>query len=87
MIVDLVYMFFLQQSTCHSKLEKADILEMTVRYLRGIQRQRMSTAAMATIDPSSIMGKYRSGYVECKNEVAHFFDSANDGVNPDVKAR
>lgn len=74
------------QSTCHSKLEKADILEMTVRYLRGIQRQRINTAAMATIDPS-MMGKYRSGYVECKNEVAHFFDGSNDGVNPDVKAR
>ena len=81
-----VFFLILQQSTCHSKLEKADILEMTVRYLRGIQRQRINTATMATIDPT-MMGKYRSGFVECKNEVAHFFDGANDGVNPDVKAR
>ena len=30
------------QSSRHSKLEKADILEMTVKYLRNMQRQHMS---------------------------------------------
>lgn len=57
---------------------------MTVRYLRTIQRQR-ATAAM-TIDPS-IINKYRSGYVECKNEVSHFMDAPAESVHPDVKAR
>lgn len=30
------------QNPRHSKLEKADILEMTVRYLRSIHRQQLS---------------------------------------------
>jgi hypothetical protein len=30
------------QGSRHSKLEKADILEMTVEHLRSIQRQKMS---------------------------------------------
>uniref|UniRef100_H2YNP7 BHLH domain-containing protein n=1 Tax=Ciona savignyi TaxID=51511 RepID=H2YNP7_CIOSA len=72
------------QSTCHSKLEKADILEMTVRYLRGIQRHRMNAAL--TLDPS-VASKYRTGFVECKNEVAHFLESSSENVHPDVKTR
>ena len=34
--------FFLQNPR-HSKLEKADILEMTVRYLRNVQRQQVKS--------------------------------------------
>jgi len=30
------------QSTYYSKLEKADILEMTVKYLNGLKRQRIA---------------------------------------------
>lgn len=30
------------QSSRHSKLEKADILEMTVKHLRNLQRMQMS---------------------------------------------
>lgn len=30
------------QSSRHSKLEKADILEMTVKHLRNLQRVQMS---------------------------------------------
>lgn len=33
---------YLQQSSRHSKLEKADILEMTVKHLRNLQRVQMS---------------------------------------------
>jgi len=63
------------QSTCHSKLEKADILEMTVRYLRSIQRQRVSPSALQ-IDPNgaSLMNKYpRITYNDCKED---FFDNS-----------
>lgn len=73
-----------KDSTCHSKLEKADILEMTVRYLRSIQRQRI-TAAMA-IDPT-VLNKYRSGYVECKSEVSKFLENSSENLHPDVKSR
>jgi len=30
------------QTSCYSKLEKADILEMTVRYLRSVRNQSMT---------------------------------------------
>lgn len=33
---------FVLQSSRHSKLEKADILEMTVKHLRNLQRVQMS---------------------------------------------
>ena len=36
------YLPFLLQSVRYSKLEKADILEMTVKHLRHIQRHRMA---------------------------------------------
>jgi len=34
----------LLQSSYYSKLEKADILEMTVKYLTSLQRQRVAVA-------------------------------------------
>lgn len=33
---------YVPQSSRHSKLEKADILEMTVKHLRNLQRVQMS---------------------------------------------
>lgn len=33
---------FIFQSSRHSKLEKADILEMTVKHLRNLQRAQMT---------------------------------------------
>lgn len=33
---------YVLQSSRHSKLEKADILEMTVKHLRNLQRVQMS---------------------------------------------
>jgi hypothetical protein len=50
----------LQQNTKHSKLEKADILELTVRHL---QRQR----ALG----SPVLNKYRAGFQECTREVSY----------------
>ncbi|KAK3923401.1 Transcription factor HES-4, partial [Frankliniella fusca] len=53
-----------QQNTKHSKLEKADILELTVRHL---QRQK-------TLN-SSVVDKYRAGFQECAREVTRFLDT------------
>jgi len=50
------------QSTCHSKLEKADILEMTVRFMKSIQHRW-------TMDPQ-LIGVDTSG-------TAHFGNSPN----------
>ncbi|KAJ3600014.1 hypothetical protein NHX12_033966 [Muraenolepis orangiensis] len=72
-----------KDSSRHSKLEKADILEMTVKHLRNLQRAQM-TAALNT-DPS-VLGKYRAGFSECMNEVTRFL-STSEGVNTDVRTR
>lgn len=63
----------------HSKLEKADILEMTVKHLQNLQMQRM------TPDPNA-MAKFRSGFTECANEVSRFFGQV-DGVDPTIRQR
>ncbi|XP_019958830.2 transcription factor HES-1-B-like [Paralichthys olivaceus] len=72
-----------KDSSRHSKLEKADILEMTVKHLRNMQRLQM-TAAVNT-DPS-VLGKYRAGFSECVGEVTHFLSTC-EGVNTEVRTR
>ncbi|XP_033909583.2 transcription factor HES-4-like isoform X1 [Acipenser ruthenus] len=72
-----------KDSSRHSKLEKADILEMTVKHLRNLQRAQM-TAAL-TADPT-VMGKYRAGFNECMNEVTRFLSTC-EGVNTEVRSR
>ncbi|KAJ8357329.1 hypothetical protein SKAU_G00201230 [Synaphobranchus kaupii] len=72
-----------KDSSRHSKLEKADILEMTVKHLRNLQRVQM-TAALNT-DPS-VLGKYRAGFSECMNEVTRFLSTC-EGVNTEVRTR
>ncbi|CAJ1071913.1 transcription factor HES-1-like [Xyrichtys novacula] len=72
-----------KDSSRHSKLEKADILEMTVKHLRNLQRLQM--AASVHSDPS-ILGKYRAGFSECVGEVTRFLSTC-EGVNTDVRTR
>lgn len=63
----------------HSKLEKADILEMTVKHLENLQRQQVAMSAAA--DPS-VINKFRAGFSECAGEVGRF-----PGLEPTVKRR
>ncbi|XP_053256789.1 transcription factor HES-4 isoform X1 [Podarcis raffonei] len=72
-----------KDSSRHSKLEKADILEMTVKHLRNLQRAQMTAALSA--DPT-VLGKYRAGFNECMNEVTRFLSTC-EGVNTDVRGR
>ncbi|NXU38156.1 HES1 factor, partial [Drymodes brunneopygia] len=72
-----------KDSSRHSKLEKADILEMTVKHLRNLQRAQMTAALSA--DPT-VLGKYRAGFNECMNEVTRFLSTC-EGVNSDVRTR
>lgn len=72
-----------KDSSRHSKLEKADILEMTVKHLRNLQRVQMTAALSA--DPT-VLGKYRAGFNECMNEVTRFLSTC-EGVNTEVRTR
>ncbi|NWT08520.1 HES1 factor, partial [Vireo altiloquus] len=60
-----------------------DILEMTVKHLRNLQRAQMTAALSA--DPT-VLGKYRAGFNECMNEVTRFLSTC-EGVNTDVRTR
>uniref|UniRef100_A0A3Q1GWG6 Hairy-related 9 n=1 Tax=Acanthochromis polyacanthus TaxID=80966 RepID=A0A3Q1GWG6_9TELE len=72
-----------KDSSRHSKLEKADILEMTVKHLRNLQRVQMSAALSAD---ATVLSKYRAGFNECMNEVTRFL-STSEGVNTEVRSR
>ncbi|XP_061398901.1 protein hairy [Musca vetustissima] len=63
----------------HSKLEKADILEKTVKHLQELQRQQ---AAMQQAADPKIINKFKAGFTDCANEVSRF-----PGLEPSVKRR
>jgi len=58
-----------------TKLEKADVLELTVNHLRKLKRQQMLQA-----NPALDMDRYRSGYTAAAQEVSRFMSSV-PGVN------
>jgi hairy-and-enhancer-of-split protein len=64
-------------------LEKADILEMTLAFLKNhqlnLQRQQ---AAMSQAADATIASKFKAGFAECANEVGRF-----PGMEPQVKRR
>ncbi|KAL3861022.1 hypothetical protein ACJMK2_007115 [Sinanodonta woodiana] len=68
--------------TQNSRLDKADILEMTVKYLQQLQKQGITSAVVHDTVP---MG-YQSGYEECARETIHYLNSAN-GIRPNIKSR
>ncbi|XP_029626385.1 transcription cofactor HES-6 isoform X1 [Salmo trutta] len=49
-----------------SKLEKADILEMTVKHLQNVQTHRFSADPTLGLDAQQ---KYSTGYIQCMHEV------------------
>lgn len=60
-------------------MEKADILEMTVKHLETLQRQQVAIAAAS--DPN-VGNKFRAGFTECAGEVGRF-----PGLDGPVKRR
>jgi len=53
-----------------TKLEKADVLELTVRHLHKLKRQHQLQA-----NPALDMDRYRAGYTSCVSEVSRFLTS------------
>nr|XP_053643446.1 transcription factor HES-4-like [Cherax quadricarinatus] len=69
--------------TRYSKLEKADILEMTVRHVQSLHRQEISTSRNLNADSTA---KYRAGFSQCAAEVSRFLSSLS-GLPPNLHAR
>ncbi|KAF7265028.1 hypothetical protein GWI33_021680 [Rhynchophorus ferrugineus] len=63
-----------------SKLEKADILELTVRHLHNLKRQHQ----LIIPQEQSYADRFRSGFTQCAQEVTHFISSptSSDLVDP-----
>jgi hypothetical protein len=54
-----------------TKLEKADVLELTVKYLRKLKRQN----ALGLTPSATYAAKFRVGYVHCAQDVSRFMSS------------
>lgn len=67
-IYKFIYIIIFQPAR-HSKLEKADILEMTVKHLQSVQRQQL--AAAVSTDPT-VVTRFRNGFDECAAEVSRY---------------
>ncbi|KAG5871478.1 Protein deadpan, partial [Gonioctena quinquepunctata] len=67
----------------HSKLEKADILEMAVKHLQNVQRQHL---AMAMAKDSTVLRKFKNGFNECASEIDKYMGQV-DGADSTMKQR
>merc|ERR1711981_1190504 len=63
-----------------AKLEKADVLELTVKHLRKLKRQQM-----LAVNPSLDMDRFRAGYTQCATEVSRCL--ASTGVEVTIGSR
>lgn len=62
----------------HPKLEKADILEMTVRHIQGLQQQ--------SYGGNSNVSQFHAGFSECLSEVSRFLSNC-ENIELDTRLR
>ena len=67
---DLMVVALQTEGESITKLEKADVLELTVRHLKKLRRQQM-----LTINPHLEQDKYRTGFTACATEVSRCLSS------------
>lgn len=61
-----------------TKLEKADILELTVRHLQNMRRQSSARRDQTYAD------KFKAGFRQCAAEVTHFLGQVDQGTSVHV---
>lgn len=71
------------QPSRHTKLEKADILEMAVKHLQNVQRQHL---ALSMASDPSVLRKFKTGFNECAAEIDRYMNQV-DGVETTMKLR
>merc|ERR1712183_121454 len=64
-----------------TKLEKADVLELTVQYLKKLKRQQM-----LTLNPHMEQDRYHAGYTACATEVSRCLNNI-PGVDMNISTR
>merc|ERR1712183_261805 len=65
-----------------TKLEKADVLELTVRHLRKLRRQEL-----LTLNPHSEQETYRAGYTACATEISQCLPRVAPSVDLTTRTR
>ena len=75
---DLMIYAIQSEGEAIAKLEKADVLELTVRHLQKLKRQRMLQA-----NPATDIDRFSAGYSSCASEVSKFLASV-PGVEIDM---
>lgn len=61
-----------------SKLEKADILELTVRHLHNLKRQHQ----LVITPEQSYPDRFRAGFTQCAQEVSQYLSAPLENANP-----
>ena len=65
-----------------TKLEKADVLELTVKHLQKLKRQN----ALGLTPQATYAGRFKSGYAHCAQEVSKYMTGRPD-VSVEVRTR
>ncbi|CAL4197651.1 unnamed protein product, partial [Meganyctiphanes norvegica] len=65
----------------YNKLEKADILEMTVRHVQVLHRQEQQFRTLMCSDEGS---KYKAGFTHCSSEITKFLKSMGHDIPLDL---
>ena len=60
-----------------TKLEKADVLELTVRHLRKLKQQN----ALGLTPQATYAGRFKAGYAHCAQEVSKFVSQIQSTEN------
>ncbi len=66
-----------------TKLEKADVLELTVGHLRKLKRQN----ALGLTPQATYAGRFKAGYAHCAQEVSKFMTASPVEVDVQISAR
>merc|ERR1711978_521131 len=77
---DLMVFALQTEGECIAKLEKADVLELTVKHLRKLKRQQM-----LALNPTLDMDRFHAGYTACATEVSKCL--ASTGVDISIGSR
>merc|ERR1712025_1446358 len=77
---DLMVFAMQSEGESISKLEKADVLELTVKHLRKLKRQQM-----LALNPALDMDRFHAGYTTCATEVSRTL--ASTGVDISIGSR
>ena len=66
-----------------TKLEKADVLELTVRHLRKLKQQN----ALGLTPQATYAGRFKAGYAHCAHEVSKFVTLDQQKLDVNVSTR